>query len=475
MRRKSSFRAVGLLLAVAAMVRMAFLLRMELPVFDPWRHLKLLQNLRAGRGFTLFDSQPYLWYVPLWYRLCAALPRWVQPQWVAAWLSVISVALAYLWARRLHDPNDRSALHVGCMMAAFGPQVAFTCHYGAESFALTCMLAALWVTAAAPDVSAAVAGGALFGTAVCARLSLAFNVFLFFPVLRKGGSWVAFVGGAAAPLGLTWLRNHRVIASHPYVFLWDGLATPASGFHWLSTLVLPLHADVQEGLRTLHQGISPAPEWLQKWDLAAFMVLGVVCLFLSRRLSLILAGVSTLTYFLILDRSRSSNFFRLYLGLFPVLFAAIALTAERGRRLRWGPALPWALTLLVVACGVRFLEPLRMYPLEMVTPPPELLTEDAYMVTSGFYNPESLLYRFPDKRFIGMPLRPEEFEDFHRRFPQYELVLRRDFYNVQGDLDRYLVEGGGYEVVREATNPYGVRYAVLAPRSRSGLDPRRHP
>ena len=57
--------ALATLAAVA--LRVAYLLALEFPTFDPWRHLQLVQNLRDGVGFTLFDGQPYIWYQPPWY------------------------------------------------------------------------------------------------------------------------------------------------------------------------------------------------------------------------------------------------------------------------------------------------------------------------------------------------------------------------------------------------------------------------
>ena len=36
-------------------MRAAFTAAQGLPSADPWRHLLLLQNLREGRGFTLFE------------------------------------------------------------------------------------------------------------------------------------------------------------------------------------------------------------------------------------------------------------------------------------------------------------------------------------------------------------------------------------------------------------------------------------
>lgn len=465
----SRLRILGALLVLGAVLRLVYLLRMELPVFDPWRHLQLVDNLRAGLGFTLFDGQPYIWYSPAWYYLCAALPRSVGLAGFAGFLSLLCVLLVYSWVEAAEGGDRLVAAAAGAMMAAFGPLIAFTCHYGPEAFALALMLAALRLSVARPAMASAIASGLLFGIALCARMSFAFNAFLFYPVLRERRRAAALVAGMAVPLGLTWWRNHEVLSTYAYVFTWDGLATRSSEFNLLSTLVIQMHPAVQEGLRRLHEMIAPDPEWLRDangmpaWGPMLFMACGIACLLLaSRRLDLLLAGTSTLLYFLFADRSLSSNFFRIYLGLFPVFFAAVAHVGGRlGRWPRPGAALlPWGLVLLVVSSGAAFLKPPVMYPLEMVTAPPELLTEDAYMVNSSFYQPESLIYRYREKRFIGMPLYPEQFEDFRLHYPAYRSVLWHDF-SVQDDLAHHLEESGAYRVARAGRNEHGRRYVVL--------------
>ena len=55
----------------------------DLSAADPWRHLQLVRNIRSGAGFTLFDGQPYIWYSPVWYYLCAGLPSWFAMDWAA--------------------------------------------------------------------------------------------------------------------------------------------------------------------------------------------------------------------------------------------------------------------------------------------------------------------------------------------------------------------------------------------------------
>jgi hypothetical protein len=462
---------LGALLLAALLARVAFVAAQGLPIFDPWRHLELIRNLRAGLGFTLFDGQPYIWHAEAWYRLCALSPRWLKPQWLGALLSWLSVAGFWLWLGRTEEGEEgrRTALAGAALAAGFGPLVAFTCHYGPEALALFLLLAALALAAALPGVLAAAGSGLLFGTALAARMNLAFDAFLFLPALGSRRRALAFAGGTALPLAGAWFRNHRAIAANPYLFTWDGLATRTADFNPVSTLLLQMHPAIEEGLKRLHAQVVPFPEWIAgpsgiAWGPLLFMAGGAACVLSCRRWSLALAGLSTASYFLFFDGSRSSNFFRIWLGLFPVLLAAVATVAARLKRLPGlgGTVASWALLAATIATGAAFFRPPAMVPIELVTPSPELLAEDAYMVNSSFYQPESLIWRFHDKRFIGMPLDPSQFDDFRRRYPKYRCVLWHDF-SVQDDLLAYLMGAGGFEVARSGVNDYGRAYAVLCP------------
>lgn len=275
---------------------------------------------------------------------------------------------------------------------------------------------------------------------------------------------------------LTWWRNRNVIEEYPWIFTWDGLATPSTDFGPLSTLAVQLHPAVHEALSRLHAIIVPWPEWLRDaegfaWGSIVFMACAVAGLLASRRRAVILAGAATLGYFLVFDRSMSSHFFRIYLAAFPALFLGVALYT--GRQVPTPRRVPdwlgWALVASILISGAGFLLPPAMYPLDMVTAPPELLHEEAYMVNSGFYHPESLAYRYPEKRFIGMPLGPERFEEFRTAFADYPAILWHDL-SVQDELYRYLLGPGGYAVVREGENGYGRRFRVLKPEAAAGND-----
>ncbi len=77
--------AFALPLLIGALVRWFYLARMDLPAYDPWRHLQLVENLRRGLGFTLFEGQPYLWYNPGWHHLLALAAGPASPGWLAGW------------------------------------------------------------------------------------------------------------------------------------------------------------------------------------------------------------------------------------------------------------------------------------------------------------------------------------------------------------------------------------------------------
>jgi len=470
----SALRPLVFALLLGAVARIAYLALTELPRFDPWRHLKLVANIRAGQGFTLFDGQPYLWHHPAWYYLSAALPARIGGQWLAGALSLLSVALVWRWLRATHPASPWAASAAALMMALFGPLVSFSCHMGPESFALALVLTALVWVCTRPGLLAAAGAGVLFGLGAAVRINFAINLFLFLPFLTTRRRLFAWAAGAAVPLGAAWWRNHQVIASYPWVFTWDGLATRSADFNPLSTLVIQMHPSVREALSRLHAHLVPVPLWFRgpdgiSWGPLLFLLLAAGCLIASRRRELALAGFTAAGAFLFLDRSFSANYFRVWLGIFPVLIAAVAVAADRLRsrgagRSRVPRLLAGGLVALVLACGVGELLPQAMYPIEAVTPPPEFLAEEAYLVNSGFYHPEAAAWRYPDKRFVGLPLDPGEVDDFLRAFPGYRSVLWHTG-GVQDAVARYLVEAKGYAVVREASNTAGLGYAVLMPRS----------
>jgi hypothetical protein len=428
----------------------------------------LVRNLREGLGFTLFEGQPYLWYSPVWYWCCAALPAGIPMELLAGLLSSLCVPVVYLLLRGKGATETRQvAVMAGLLMALSGPLLSFTCHNGPEAFALFLTLGALLLCRAGSRSWIALGAGLLFGVGLLARLTFVFTLPLFVPHLRDRRRALGFLSGMAVPLMVTWWRNHRIITEYPFVFTWDGLATRSADFNLFSTMVVQMHPAVQEGLRTLHELVVPWPEWIRgpqgiAWGLLLFMLCCLAGLILCRRWHLLATGAITLLYFLVLDGSMSSNFFRIYLVLFPALFIAVAVTAGRlrSRGGRVGTVAGWGLLAAVLLGGAGMLVPPEPIPLELVTPPEGMLQEERYMVNSSFYHPESLIYRYPDKRFIGMPIDPEQFEEFHRLYEGYGTVLWHDF-SVQEKLASHLIGAGGFRVVGKATNAYGREYTLL--------------
>jgi hypothetical protein len=458
--------ACAALLALAAVVRAAFVGAMELPHSDPWRHLLLIQNIRAGRGFTLFAGQPYIWYSPVWYHVAASLAAPEAATWVAAAFSALAAPLFALYLYRLGGGDVAAAWAGGIPMAAFGPLVTFTSQLGAEAFALFLLVAALLASVSGRGPASALGAGLLFGLSLSARLQFLFNGFLFLPLFRSARRGACFGLGAALPLALHWWRNRSVIQAHPFVFSWDGLATRSSDYDLVSTLIVQLHPSVAEATRLLYERTVVLPEWLYgggrvRWEMLLFLATALVCVVASKRLMLILTGLATLGYFWFLDETLSSRFFRIWLGVFPALFTAIALVTSRlasapgrGRR-----ALAALLVLAITLTGVGDLRPRPMVPLEAATPPEALLSETHYMVNSGYYHPESLLYRYPDRHFIGMPLEPEHFDAFRAQFPAYRSILWHG-YNVQRELLDQLRASRRYRVVRKQENAAGYAYRL---------------
>ena len=171
-------------------------------------------------------------------------------------------------------------------------------------------------------------------------------------------------------------------------------------------------------------------------------------------------------YFLLFDDSLSSHFFRIHLVVFPAFFIGIALTAQRlwddGPK-RWAAL---ALLALPILSGAPLLRPAPMVPLEAVTPPPGFLDGDRYMVNSSFYHPESLIYRYPNKQFIGLPIDPAQLGEFLGHYPDYREVLWHDF-SVQPEVAEDLARRAEASRVRESVNGYGRRYRLLPLASRA--------
>jgi hypothetical protein len=116
---------------------------------------------------------------------------------------------------------------------------------------------------------------------------------------------------------------------------------------------------------------------------------------------------------------------------------------------------------LVILSGIPYLTPYQVPELEAVVPPQELLSKEFYMVNSGFYHPESLIRRYPEKTFIGMPLNPAQFDEFSRHYPRYTTIIWHQEFSVQDPLFHYLTNSGKYQIVTTATNTAGMLYYLL--------------
>jgi hypothetical protein len=462
---RSLLIALGIIVLAGA-IRFFYIIQMDIPAFDPWRHLQLIANIRGGKGFSLFNGQPYIWYSPPWYYLCAALPAAVRPEWIAGLFSSLCAGLLYLWVRlRGGAGSGLQSVFAGLMCAAFGPMAAFTCHYGSEAFALCLMLAGLVFSERRSPASAG-AAGLLMAFAAAARPNIAWYAPVALLALRNKRQIFMFLLVFVLAAGAFWWRNHAVIMSYPYLFTVDGIAAGAGGFSFLSTLVVQMHPTVSGALRHMYGIIMPAPEWLSAGGIfrgeLIFMALGLASLLLARKRDIAFAALATFVSLLLFDPTLTGNFFRINLGLFPLFFVTIIDAADRigggmSRRSSWAQA---AAAALVIVMGANYFVPEKMVPLDMATPPPELLKEDRYMVNYGFYHPESLAFRFPSKKFIGMPAQPGEIEAFFKAFPEYRFVLWHEL-GLQPDMAKRLFCSPSVRLLRTGENKYGLKYCVL--------------
>lgn len=472
--RGSILQSLGLVTLVAAAVRFGFAAAAALPNADPWRHMSLVRNLRSGLGFTLFDGQPYFWYAPLWYRVAALLPPELM-KWVAAFFSTLAAPLFTLFLRRAL-PDRQSALAGGLLFALCGPLVQYTGQLGAEGFALFLLCAALALSTLESPAAGPAASGLLFGLAVVCRLQLALLGTLFLPFFRRVRPGAAFSLGALVPLVALYLRNHSILATHPIVFSWDGVATRSSEYGVLATLAPQLAPTIVEANRLLYGAIfQHGPEWLYgsegrlRIEMLALVGIGLGCVAATRRWTVILATLATVASLGFLDATHSGWFERNWFGLFPLLCIGLAeavarLTAEGGKTTR-GRLAPGILAAFVLA-GAPAWRPAPFWQIEMVTPPPQFLAGDTFFVASGFYHPESLVWRFPGKRFLGLPCDPALLDDLLRTFPDYHAMLWHPFAidSLQRDLFTTVQNSPQFQPAGEAASPSGYRYLLVEKR-----------
>ena len=460
------------LLGLAAIIRFRYLGSMGVPEFDPWRHLSLIDNLRAGAGFTLFDGQPYIWYNSLWYRLAALFGPARDSALLSAGLSTLSVAVLYGFLVR----TERSAIAAAAaatLVAAYGPLVSFTSGYGSESLTLLLMLLAGLLATYPPHRFTAVLSGVLFGIVLVSRINFVFAGLVVWPLLKDWNARVLFGLAAGSVLAIATWNTHAVLAAHPYVFTWDGMATRSADYNLVSTLAPQLHPEIAAATRELYLRVASLPfDYGSRGGAVAianglFVLIATVCVLATRRGWLIAATVMPMAYFLLFDSTLSTNFYRHYLAVFPAMFLGVAVVCARlAARARQRPAVaalrwPAGLVGVLILLGARYFEPAAMPTLAMITPPAAALTADRYMVNSGLFHPENLTQRYPEKQFIGMPYEPAAFEAFAQQFPAYTHILWRREFSVQDRVMVGLLESGRYRLVGQTTSEGGLVYRIL--------------
>jgi hypothetical protein len=461
---------LAVLLALAAIIRFRFLGGTGVAEFDPWRHLTLIDNLRNGAGFTLFDGQPYIWYNSVWYRLAALFGPSRDSAFLSAGLSMLSVVVFYVFLLRT-ERSTVAAAAGGLLVAAYGPLITFTGGYGSESLTLLLMLAACVLATYSPNRWAIAAAGVAFGVVLASRVNFVFAGFLIWPLLKDMKERALFGAATGAVLAIATWNTHTVLQAYPYVFTWDGMATRSDSYNLVSTIAPQLHPSVAAATRELYLRAAALPyDFTSRGPAAAgnvvFVVIATMCVLATMRPWLIAATVMPMAYFLLFDSTLSTNFYRHHLAVFPSLFIGVAVIsswlAAGARNLPPMAVLGWpGLVLTLILSGVTYLTPIEMPTLAMVTPTPAALTGDHYMVNSGLYHPESLINRYPDKHFIGMPYEPEEFDAFAQRYPAFTRILWRREFSVQDRLLSGLVESGRYRIAGQVASETGLAYLVL--------------
>ena len=462
------------LLALAATIRFRFLSGFSsgaaVAEFDPWRHLTLIDNLRAGAGFTLFDGQPYIWYNSLWYRLAALFGPSRDAAFLSAGLSMLSLAVFY-WFLIRTERSTVAAVAGGVLVAAYGPLVAFTGGYGSESMTLLLMLVSCLLATFQPSRLAVAAAGVAFGVVLVSRVNFVFAGFIIWPLLKDWKQRAGFGAAAGVVLAIATWHTHAVLAEYPYVFTWDGMATRSADYNLVSTVAPQLHPAIAAATRELYLRAAALPyDFTSRGPAAAgnvvIVVLATMCVLATMRPWLIAATVTPMAYFLLFDATLSTNFYRHHLAVFPSMFIGVGVVCSRlaagTRGLPPMAVLGWpGLLLILILSGVSYWKPLAMPTLAMVTPTPDGLTDGHYMVYSGLYHPESLIHRYPEKKFIGMPYDPADFDAFAEHYADYRHILWRREFSVQDRLMTGLIESGRYRVVGRAASESRMAYVIL--------------
>jgi hypothetical protein len=295
-----------------------------------------------------------------------------------------------------------------------------------------------------------------------------------------------FAGAAGAVIGGYWLRNILIIQEYPFLFTWDGMASTREGYGLLSSLIPQLHPDIRQATRELYLEVRPHLEWIRdtqgyRWGAMTFMAGGILSALLVRNGWLLLVVGVTMIHFTFFDSSLSTHFFRHYIAVFPGMFlAAAVLGARLGHRsftknpLR-SMAVQIILTLGICISGSRYLMPQNLPPIEFWSVPEEALSDaDHILMNSGMFQPESMIYRYPDRSFAGLPYHPEDLEAFLDTYPEYQSILWRELFSVQDPILKELTESGRAEFEEWYTVWNGLRYVRYTLTEKDAHSPR-HP
>lgn len=470
----------GFVLLVSAATALAYVFSGDGPVFDPWRHELLIDAVLSGRGFTLFDDAGYLWYAPLWYYPAAFLKSVWGLQITGALVALFAPVLLHrLILARTGDPN--AATLVALAAALYSPLTLYTSGFGADGPALLLLIGALILVEKRPDRVGFLAAGLLFGLATVMRPNLLFAGALFIrPGRLKRLPEFALAAGLTL-LGLYW-RNKTLIEASPFIFSWDGLASPRESFAALSTLFPGLHPDVSganERLNTHMDFLQLFPHGGgEHYGAVAFVFIGALAVLFSRRLEWGLGLLGFAALFAVSGFSKSVYPFRQWVGLFPVFFAALGDLIGRVEDDAQKRRLGFVLVLVLGFLGLEAVPPPVMPDKRSFLPPKGFLESieggraRQWLVFSNGYHPEVLIHEHPERRFLGLPWRPEQLEAFEAAYPDHPFVLWHGF-EVQRELREHLqtlVAKGDYRVLAGAKNEFGVEFRALkrvrSPKSR---------
>ena len=468
--RKAYFPIASICLIVLLTVsfKLIYFSQITVPPFDSWRHLVLIRNIQTGNGFTLFNNQPYLWYSPIWYYFAAFFTLFFNIKLLIIAISAICSVLFFFFVYKT-EKSLSVAFTAGILFAVYPPNAVYTSSFGSEPFSLLLIFTALMLLLYKPDNYLFVClSGLIFGISLSCRINFIFLFFLVIPLINKK-KLIIFVSAISLLFFLSCLRNYLIIHSYSYLFSWDGLATKTDSYNIISTFIPQLNKTVEVAISELHKSIFKYPEWFInerkiQFGTISFILLSLVSVVYTKRIYFYFAGILPFIYFTFFDNTLSGYFFRIYLPLFPIYFISIALSVNKlFNRSTNKKFFIFAVSLMVFASGCPYLFPRDITVLKNLTPPDQFINKKYYMVNSGYFHPENLIYKYPDKKFIGMPLNYSDFDNFTKNFPKYKNILWHIEFSIQDNLLIWLIQSKKYKVIKYETNNAGLEYVLLEP------------